>query len=168
MRSVRSAGSGLPAGIEGARRGDRPRRLRLALSAFAIGVASLALVAPGADASGSAQGPPPAPTTAPFLQCPAIGTDGSCEYLIDVKSKTEIKVKQDSTQGFYDGSDDVTVGIQNDSSAPISSIHLGVAGSGDFIFGLDGDGLCSEFINPTPADCPFGPPGNLNSPFDYY
>jgi hypothetical protein len=34
------------------------------------------------------------------------------------------------------------------------------------VFGLDGDGLCSESIFPKPEECPFGP--NLESPFDYY
>jgi hypothetical protein len=168
MRSIRSAGRRSPAGIDDGRRGDPLRRLRVVLGAFVVGVASLALAAPGAGASGSAQGPPGEPTTAPFEQCPAIGLDSTCEYLIDVKSKTEIKIKQDNTQTFYDGGDDVTVGIQNDSASPISSIHLGVNGSGDFIFGLDGDGLCSEGIAPKPEGCPFGPPGNFESPFDYY
>jgi hypothetical protein len=120
-----------------------------------------------AGASGSAQGPPTGPTTPPFYQCPAIGLDTTCQFLVDV-TDSAINVLQDPSQSFYDGSDDVTVAIQNDSSVPLNSVHVGVANSGDNAFSLDGDGLCNPGSGPSPADCPFGPPGNNNSPFDYF
>jgi hypothetical protein len=133
----------------------------------ALAAGGLGVLAPGALASGSAQGPPAGPISPPFFQCPAIGLDTTCQFLVDV-TNSGISVLQDSSQGFYDGNDDVTVAIQNDSSSPLSSVHLGVAGSGDDAFGLDGDGLCNPGSGPSPDECPFGPPGNNTSPFDYY
>jgi hypothetical protein len=144
-----------------------------------IGSAALALVcagavlllcAPSALAKGVAQGPPAGPKSAPFTQCPAIGADSSCEYFIDVTSTNRAiapTVKQDPTQHFYDGEDDVTVGIQNDTSQRLEWVHLGAEGSQDHLFALDGDGLCWSGITPKPAGCPFsedtydGPDTNL-------
>jgi len=63
----------------------------------------------------------------------------------------------------------VTVAVQNDTNQPLSSVHVGVAHSGDVVFGFDGDGLCAEVeVNPKPEGCPFGPPGNFADPFDYF
>jgi hypothetical protein len=134
---------------------------------MALAAGGLAVLAPGAIASGSPQGPPAGPTSPPFFQCPAIGLDTTCQYLVDV-TNSGATVLQDTTQGFYDGNDDITVAIQNDSSVPLGSIHLGVDGSGDGAWGLDGDGMCNGTISPAPDECPFGPPGNTSSPFDYY
>jgi hypothetical protein len=120
-----------------------------------------------AGASGSAQGPPAGPTSPPFFQCPAIGFDATCQFLVDV-SNSGITVSQDASQHFYDGNDDVTVAIQNDTTSPLGSVHLGVAGSGDNAFSFDGDGLCNPGSGPSPDGCPFGPPGNNEDPFDYF
>lgn len=120
-----------------------------------------------AGASGSAQGPPAGPTSPPFFQCPAIGFDATCQFLVDV-SNSGITVSQDPSQHFYDGNDDVTVAIQNDTTSPLGSVHLGVAGSGDNAFSFDGDGLCNPGSGPSPDGCPFGPPGNNEDPFDYF
>jgi hypothetical protein len=91
--------------------------------------------------------------------------DPSCGYLINITSATASNVYVDPSIGFYEGSDDVLVGVQNSSSAPVSSIHVGVAGSGYGSFGFDGDGLCTPGGGPVPADCPFGP---LGDPGDYF
>jgi hypothetical protein len=126
----------------------------------------LLALAPSALASGSPQGPPAGPTIPPFTQCPAIGLDTSCQFLIDVTNtnpKVPPRILRDESQAYYDGSDDVTVAVQNDTTAPLDSIHIGVAGSGDGVFGFDGDGECSESISPQPEGCPFGAP--LEEPF---
>jgi hypothetical protein len=129
-------------------------------------VCGIGAVASPADASyGSAQGPA-LPTTAPFEQCPAVYLDPSCGYLIDVTSGGKPVVLQDPSVGFYEGGDDVLVGIQNDSSSPVSSIHVGVPGSGDFSFSFDGDGLCTPGGPPIPDECPFGP--STLDPYDYW
>lgn len=140
----------------------RSRRHRLRLTALALIGASFgfALSAADASATGSAQGPPAGPNSPPFTQCPAIGVETSCPYLIDVTSTNPAvrpTVWRDATQSFYDGEDDVTVGVQNDSNAPLGSIHVGVAESGDHLFAFDGDGLCWSVLNPKPAECPFSP-----------
>jgi hypothetical protein len=150
------------------RQGRWLRRARLGICALLATAAGPALFASGADASGSPQGPPAGPTSAPFTQCPAVDEDTSCGYLIEVKSTTAPPtILMDPTQPPYDGDDDITVGVQNETSSPLSSVHLGVNGSGEDIFGFDGDGLCSEGegISPKPEECPFGP--SLENPFDY-
>lgn len=114
-------------------------------------------------------GPPAGPRSAPFTQCPPIGQDTSCQYLIDVTAADPARptVLQDPTQHFYDGEDDVTVGVQNDTAAPLGSLRIGVPKSGDRLFEFDGDGLCWKGISPRPAECPFsavsydGPDTNL-------
>jgi hypothetical protein len=136
-----------------------------------LGVLMMALCGSCAGATsaeaafGSAQSPS-LPTTAPFTQCPAVYLDASCDYLIDVTNAAQPTILRDSEVGFYEGGDDILVGIQNDSSAPVSSIHLGVAGSGQGSFSFDGDGLCTPGGPPIPGECPFGP--STADPYDYW
>jgi hypothetical protein len=139
-------------------------KLRVIVASIASAASVLVILPATALASGSPLGPPAAPTTAPFQQCAAVYLDPSCGYLIDVTNSGN-KVLVDPSIGYYEGQDDVLVGIQNDSSNPISSIHVGVAGSGFGSFGFDGDGLCTPGGGPVPADCPFGPAGD---PGDYF
>ncbi|MFI5009788.1 MAG: Ig-like domain-containing protein [Solirubrobacterales bacterium] len=130
----------------------------------------LALLTAGFSPSlaGAAFGPPSGPTSPPFWQCPAVGKSTSCAFLVDVTDSGNV-VYQDSSQEFYDlGGDDEMVAVQNDSSTPLSSIHLGVEGSGDNLFGFEGDGLCSPGVGAVPSGCPFGPGGNNEDPYDYY
>ena len=135
-------------------RGALAQRARSAALALIATGAGLCLCTPGAWASGSAQGPPPGPQSGPFTQCPAIGLDTSCEYLIDVAS-TGVVVTQDPAQGPYDGEDDVTVAVQNDTTTPLEELHIGAAGSKGHLFEFDGDGMCWSHISPKPAECPF-------------
>jgi hypothetical protein len=129
-------------------------------------VAVAAAVLPAtATASGSPAGPPPAPLTQPYQQCPAVYLDPSCGYLIDITNSGAKVLPPDASVGFYEGQDDILVGVQNDSSSPQPSIHIGVPGSGYESFGFDGDGLCTPGGDPVPPDCPFGPPGD---PGDYW
>jgi hypothetical protein len=80
--------------------------------------------------------------TAPFTQCPAVGSDTSgCKLLIYV-TDSGATVLNDTSEGPYDGSDDTLVGIVNDSSTRLYSIALN--GAGTDIFGFDGDGMCTE------------------------
>jgi hypothetical protein len=109
-------------------------------------IATLLLCAPAATAA--------AP---PFSQCPAVYKDTSCQYLITATDKGGLTLASDPSQGPYEGSDDALVGVQNDSTKPLSSVMLGTAGDGSFAF--DGDGLCNPGGNPVPAGCPFGATG---------
>jgi hypothetical protein len=141
---------------------DRARRGAPVLAATLCAIA----LWPGAACA--AFGPPAGPTTPPFTQCPAVYVDTSCQFLINVLGSGTTQtpeVLQDPDQQFYDTSDDALVAVQNDSQEPLSSLHIGVEGSGDNDFGFDGDGLCNPPDPPVPAGCPFG--GSLEDPFDY-
>lgn len=140
-------------------------RWKFGLVAIVGAVLAIGVTPVSASASGSPQGPPAAPVTAPFQQCAAVYQDPSCGYLIDITGASASTVHVDPSISFYEGSDDVLVGVQNDSGAAISSIHVGVPGSGYGSFGFDGDGLCTPGGGPVPADCPFGPAGD---PGDYF
>ena len=123
------------------------------LAAAGLAVLSLAVPATGALAA----------PTPPFTQCPDVYLDTGCQYLIDVTTGTnagqQATVYVDSNQPLIDGSEDTLVGVQNDSSAAVSTLYIGVDGSGDNDFGFDGDGLCNA-SPPVPAGCPFpGPAG---------
>ncbi|HEY7829364.1 MAG TPA: hypothetical protein VIC06_02220 [Solirubrobacteraceae bacterium] len=140
------------------------------LLTLALAVGGLAVLAAGLSPSiaGAAFGPPGGPTSPPFWQCPAVGKSTSCAFLIDVTDSGNV-IYQDSSQEFYDlGGDDEMVAVQNDSSTPLASLHIGVAESGDNLFGFEGDGLCTPGVGAVPSGCPFGPGGSNEDPFDYY
>ncbi len=140
------------------------------LMATMLAVGGLVLLAAGFSPSlaGAAFGPPGGPTSPPFWQCPAVGKSTSCAFLIDVTDSGNV-IYQDSSQEFYDlGGDDEMVAVQNDSSTPVSSLHIGVAESGDNLFGFEGDGLCTPGVGAVPSGCPFGPGGSNEDPYDYY
>jgi hypothetical protein len=129
--------------------------------------ASCISVSSAEAAYGSAQSPA-LPATSPFTQCPAVYEDASCTDLILItNSAPQGVILRDPEVGFYEGSDDVLVGVQNESSSPVSSIHVGVADSGDDTFGFDGDGLCNPGGPPVPSECPFGPSAT-EDPYDYW
>jgi glucosylceramidase len=82
----------------------------------------------------------PPSTTPPFDECPAIGVDQSCAFLLDA-TNAAVTVLQDSGQGPFDGADDTLVGVLNQSSSPIDLINL--SSTTQNIFGFDGDEICS-------------------------
>lgn len=89
--------------------------------------------------------------TAPFTQCPAVGSDTSCGLLVDVTG-AGISILQDPSQGPYDGIEDTLVGVINRSGKTLERLSLV---SDTDIFGFDGDGLCFYGV----PGCPFGPTG---------
>jgi hypothetical protein len=107
--------------------------------------------------------------TPQFTECPQVGVDVGCQFLIDV-TPGGTTVLQDSSQGPYEGSEDALIGIKNDSSSPLSSIPISTPGSDTFSF--DGDGLCDNGAGPVPAGCvqigtagtPCDPSNVLSSP----
>src|SRR5204862_6250219 len=96
------------------------------------------------------------PTAAPFTQCPSIGASASCAILILISPDGSVSALSDPRVGPFDGADDTLVGIENQSSTPITSLALS---SSQDIFGFEGDGICSGFYANTPPGCPFGPTG---------
>jgi hypothetical protein len=123
------------------------RRLAAALSLGLAGIVAMA-VAPLSSVA-----VPVAPTP-PFTQCPALGLDTSCAVLVVINADHSISTFSDSTQGPFDGIEDTLVGVQNNSSTPVTGLRLT---SSTDIFGFDGDGLCT--VSGAPAGCPFGPTG---------
>ena len=101
-------------------------------------------------------GPPPK-----FTQCPAVRLDSGCALLINV-TDAGASIAQDTTQPPYEDDEDALIGVQNDSSGPISSIPLSVPVTGhrNDLFGFDGDGLCNPGGPPVPSGCvaPAGAP----------
>jgi hypothetical protein len=75
-------------------------------------------------------------------QCPAIGTaSAGCDLIITVTDTGTTVTAGPSigiAGGTYDGSEDSLVGIINNSTTPLSTIHLS---SSTDIFGFDGDGI---------------------------
>jgi hypothetical protein len=97
---------------------------------------------------------------ATFTQCPAIGADTGCEFLLTIHPDGTVTLQTDNSQPPYDSSDDVLVGVQNLSSFPVPLLHL-TGASGSFPFHFEGDGLCTITTpagNPQPG-CPFGTTG---------
>src|SRR5690348_14217873 len=88
----------------------------------------------------------PAGANAAFTQCPAVDLDTSCQFLVTV-SNGGTSIAEDPTQGPYEGADDALIGVQNTSSAPISSIHLSAENE---LFGFESDGIC-DVTNPAPG-----------------
>lgn len=74
--------------------------------------------------------------------CPSVGdATAGCDLTITVTdSGTTVATGPSYTLsgGTYDGSDDTLIGILNNSSSPLSSIHLS---SSTDIFGFEGDGI---------------------------
>jgi hypothetical protein len=120
---------------------------KLVLALLAVG-AMLALTA-------SAQSTTPPPPSPPFAECPPVGaaTTG-CNLLIVLNADGTTSILP-SGQGPYDGSEDATVGVLNNTGFAVPSVQL--SSTTDAIFGFDNDGLCS--VPDRPAGCPFGSTG---------
>jgi hypothetical protein len=93
---------------------------------------------------------PSSASAALYPQCPPVYKDTGCQFLVTVASGGSETIAEDPAQGPYEGSDDALVGVQNNSSGPISSIHLSAE---DELFGFDGDGICLPGGGPLPEGC---------------
>ena len=90
---------------------------------------------------------PPAPQ---FTQCPPVGVNSGCQFLITVTNNGNV-VSGDPNQGPYENSDDSLIGVVNNSSSPISHMPLSVPGS--VLFGFEGDGICNPGAGPAAPGC---------------
>lgn len=118
--------------------------VRRRLAMFLCAVAMSLVTAAGADA-------------APFGQCPAIGSAASCDVLITVGGDGTVSLAVDSSVSPYDGSDDMLVGVQNNSPRSLESLSLSSATTA--IFGFDQDGIC------TYTSCSWSAPTGYEGPF---
>ncbi|HEV3046811.1 MAG TPA: Ig-like domain-containing protein [Solirubrobacteraceae bacterium] len=83
-----------------------------------------------------------------FNQCPPVYKDTGCQFLVTV-TDSGVTFANDPSQEPYEGSDDALIGVQNNSSTPLSSIPL----EGTGLFGFDGDGICDPGGAPLPSGC---------------
>ncbi|HWW89575.1 MAG TPA: hypothetical protein VNY35_02190 [Solirubrobacteraceae bacterium] len=89
----------------------------------------------------------PSVANAAFTQCPAVELDGSCQFLVTVTDAEKI-VESDPALGPFDpGGDDTLIGIQNNSSKPLSSIAFSAEIE---LFGFEFDGIC-QMTKPAPG-----------------
>jgi hypothetical protein len=95
-------------------------------------------------------------SAASFVECPPVGLNTGCRLEINISSAATVSLLTDATQSAtFDGSEDTLIGVRNNSSFTIPSLTLTSASLA--IFGLDGDGICTQSTRP--AGCPFGPTG---------
>ena len=92
----------------------------------------------------------PSSAGAAFTQCPPVGSDTSCQYLVTI-TDTGPSVAADSTQGPYEGSDDSLIGVQNSSSKSIAALPLSAPGTS--LLGFESDGICDPGTGPLPPGC---------------
>ncbi len=92
---------------------------------------------------------PSSASAAQYTQCPPVFHDTGCQFLVTVTNSGET-IGEDPTQGPYEQSDDALVGVQNNSTTPITQIHLSAE---DELFGFDGDGICDPGGEPLPEGC---------------
>jgi hypothetical protein len=133
------------------------RGKRRALVAL-VGVLAAATVAVLLAGGASAQSPP-------FTQCPAVGADKSCGYLITVTNGAAPAITQDPSQPAYENSEDVLVGVQNNSSSSITALPLSSMGSSLFVF--ESDGICDPGVGSAAPGCqpvPGSPAGTVCGP----
>lgn len=107
----------------------------------------------------------PASAAPLFTQCPAIGFADGCSILFTFNPGGGVTVATDPSIQPYDGVEDALVGVQNNSSATVTSLQLSAATD---IFGFDADGAgepgtgClgrSGAPHPCFSGGPFGPTG---------
>jgi hypothetical protein len=97
---------------------------------------------------------PSAGSVRAFKQCPPVGLDTSCQFLIEI-SDQGLRLQSDPSQPAYDGHKDALIGVQNNSSRAVASMAI----QGVNLFAFDGDGLCNSGTGPAPAGCQ-PPPGS--------
>lgn len=108
--------------------------------------------------AGAATAATPHAAAPQFRQCPVVGSDTGCQYLITVTDLT-VSMATDPAQPSY-ASDrgathetglptDALIGVRNDSSRPVSQLNV----SGPITFEFDGDGICNNASGLVPAGC---------------
>ncbi|MDQ6665535.1 MAG: PEP-CTERM sorting domain-containing protein [Acidobacteriota bacterium] len=96
-----------------------------------------------------------------FTQCPPAGVNTGCEFLITIGSGGAASIAADPSapnNGPYDSSDDVIVGIQNNSTSTVFSVPL-TGTSSTPLFQFEGDGPCTQTPGPAAGKCTSDPSG---------
>jgi hypothetical protein len=74
--------------------------------------------------------------------CPVVGSSTDCGAIITFGPGGAISTVLTGSPPF-DGIEDTSIGVVNNSGHSISSLHLVQTTSGTPIFGFDGDGICT-------------------------
>ena len=83
----------------------------------------------------------PSGAGAAFTQCPPVDVNKTgCQFLVTVTSGGTSVAEDPTAGGPYEGADDALIGVQNNSSGPVSSVHLSAENE---LFGFEADGICS-------------------------
>jgi hypothetical protein len=115
--------------------GGALRRVMVVLGSVALAGSIFSIYA----GTSSAANPTTPTQVAPFNECPGVGADSSCQFLIILNANGTTTILQDKTQGPYDGEDDTLVGVLNLTNGAVPLINLS---SNTDIFNFDGDGIC--------------------------
>jgi hypothetical protein len=115
--------------------GGALRRVMVVLGSVALAGSIFSIYA----GTSSAANPTTPTQVAPFNECPGVGADSSCQFLIILNANGTTTILQDKTQGPYDGEDDTLVGVLNLTTGAVPLINLS---SNTDIFNFDGDGIC--------------------------
>jgi hypothetical protein len=123
--------------------------------AWLLAVVGVMVWCAGATSTGTAATPHAAPL---FTECPHIGGDSGCQFLITVTDLGR-SMASDPSQPSYATDDaathesgtptDALIGVRNDSSQPLTQLNI----SGSITFEFDGDGICDNAGGPAPAGC---------------
>lgn len=83
--------------------------------------------------------------------CPAVGIATDCNIVLTIGSGgTLTSTAGASTTSTYDGSEDVIIGVINNSGTPVSSLNLSAPGIP--VFAFDGDGIDGFGITKNPGN----------------
>jgi hypothetical protein len=97
----------------------------------------------------------PSGASAVFSQCPPVGVDTGCQFLITLTGGAPT-IQQDPAQQPYEQSEDSLIGVQNNSSRAVAALPLSAPG----LFSFDADGICNPNLGTTGAV----PPGCVPAP----
>jgi hypothetical protein len=89
-----------------------------------------------------------------FTQCPAIGRNAGCEYLVTADPGSYTIQTDPNEYSFSALTNAGLVGVVNDTGAPLCT--LGWTDPGSFSLSGPQYALCGERTNPHPGSCPFG------------
>lgn len=97
--------------------------------------------------------------------CPAAGAAADCNVLITYNASGSVTITYPDPHP-YDGSDDMLIGVLNNSPVSISGLTFSGSGNGGGAFMFDGDGACS--YGPTCNHPPIGSYVSIYGDNGYY
>lgn len=100
----------------------------------------------------------PALATGQYSQCPPVGPDSGCRYLIDLEgsgTQSWYTINRDASQPLLEADGDGLVGVTNNTTNN-SLVSVTITYSQTIV---QHGGICAAGLSPVPSGCPFGPTG---------